>query len=265
MPLLHLHLRPTSSNLAACLQQSPRSFLSFTNYSIGLGPRSSFHSWLGLQAKLTCKHYRLTDVDYWPLSLSRKDLFLRLISHRTPHHVSLSSLMLLVWFFHYNYLGRDPRPCFFYQPPCLQMKTLTLRAFTVIYLLITLEVWASLLTQMVTILPAKWETWIQFLGWEDSPRQGNGYPLHYSCLENSMDRGAWWVTVHGVAKCQAWSSNIHFYFSGCLSFQPRSFLRGPFPDICWLWDHHLDIAHGPKFPHSNPSFPNWIPPVFISI
>ena len=30
--------------------------------------------------------------------------------------------------------------------------------------------------------------------------EGNGYPLHYSCLENSMDREAWWATVHGVAK-----------------------------------------------------------------
>ena len=29
---------------------------------------------------------------------------------------------------------------------------------------------------------------------------GHGNPLHYSCLENSMDRGAWWATVHGVAK-----------------------------------------------------------------
>ena len=29
---------------------------------------------------------------------------------------------------------------------------------------------------------------------------GNGYPLQYSCLENSMDRGAWWATVHGVVK-----------------------------------------------------------------
>ena len=28
----------------------------------------------------------------------------------------------------------------------------------------------------------------------------NGNPLQYSCLENPMDRGAWWVTVHGVAK-----------------------------------------------------------------
>ena len=33
-----------------------------------------------------------------------------------------------------------------------------------------------------------------------SPGEGNGYSLQYSCLENSMDRGAWWATVHGVAK-----------------------------------------------------------------
>ena len=33
-----------------------------------------------------------------------------------------------------------------------------------------------------------------------SPAEGNGNPLQYSCLENSMDRGAWWAKVHGVAK-----------------------------------------------------------------
>ena len=33
-----------------------------------------------------------------------------------------------------------------------------------------------------------------------SPGEGNGYPLQYSCLENHMDRGAWWATVHGVTK-----------------------------------------------------------------
>ena len=33
-----------------------------------------------------------------------------------------------------------------------------------------------------------------------SPGGGNGNPLRYSCLENSMDRGAWQVTVHGVTK-----------------------------------------------------------------
>ena len=37
-------------------------------------------------------------------------------------------------------------------------------------------------------------------GW--STGEGNGYPLQYSCLENSMDRGAWKVTVHGIAKSQ---------------------------------------------------------------
>ena len=36
-----------------------------------------------------------------------------------------------------------------------------------------------------------------------SPGGGNGNPLQYSCLENSMDRAAWWDTVHGVTKSQA--------------------------------------------------------------
>ena len=33
-----------------------------------------------------------------------------------------------------------------------------------------------------------------------SPGEGNGNPLQYSCLENPMDRGAWWATVHGVTE-----------------------------------------------------------------
>ena len=35
-------------------------------------------------------------------------------------------------------------------------------------------------------------------GSERSPGEGNGTPLQYSCLENPMDRGAWWATVYGV-------------------------------------------------------------------
>ena len=35
-----------------------------------------------------------------------------------------------------------------------------------------------------------------------SPGEGHGNPLQYSCLENPTDRGAWWATVHGVAKSQ---------------------------------------------------------------
>ena len=35
--------------------------------------------------------------------------------------------------------------------------------------------------------------------WGRYPGEGNGYPVQYSCLENPMDRGAWWATVHRVA------------------------------------------------------------------
>ena len=45
-------------------------------------------------------------------------------------------------------------------------------------------------------------------GSERSPREGNSYPLQYSCLENSMDRGAWWTTVYGVTKSWTQLSNI---------------------------------------------------------
>ena len=40
------------------------------------------------------------------------------------------------------------------------------------------------------------------LGWGRAPGGVHGNPLQYSCLENPIDRGAWWATVHGVAKSQ---------------------------------------------------------------
>ena len=43
---------------------------------------------------------------------------------------------------------------------------------------------------------------------EVSSGEGNGTPLHYSCLENPMDRGAWWAAVHGVT-----TERLHFHFS----------------------------------------------------
>ena len=46
-----------------------------------------------------------------------------------------------------------------------------------------------------------------------SPGEGNGNLLQYSCLKNSMDRGAWWATVHGVAKSQTrMSIKLGIYF-----------------------------------------------------
>ena len=63
------------------------------------------------------------------------------------------------------------------------------------------------------------------LGWEDSPREGNGNPLKYSCLGNPMDRGAWWATVHGFAKSWAWLNDQ--YTLGCKAF---------FLALCFEWD-----------------------------
>ena len=43
--------------------------------------------------------------------------------------------------------------------------------------------------------------------------EGSGTPLQYSCLENSMDGGAWWAAVHGVAKSQTRLSDLTFTFN----------------------------------------------------
>ena len=59
---------------------------------------------------------------------------------------------------------------------------------------------ASLVAQMVKNLPAMQETGVLSLIWEDPLEEKNGNPLQYSFLENPMDRGAWWATIHGVAK-----------------------------------------------------------------
>ena len=47
-----------------------------------------------------------------------------------------------------------------------------------------------------------------------SPGEGNGNPCQYSCLENSMDRGTWQATVHGLAK--SWTRPKHTYRQAAL-------------------------------------------------
>ena len=61
-----------------------------------------------------------------------------------------------------------------------------------------MHIGASLMAQMVKNAPAMQGT----RGQEDLLKKENGNPLQYSCLENSMDRGAWRATVHGVVKSQ---------------------------------------------------------------
>ena len=55
------------------------------------------------------------------------------------------------------------------------------------------------------------ETWVRSLGWEDPLEKEMANPLQYSCLENPMNRGDWWVTVHGVA--QSWTRLSDFTFT----------------------------------------------------
>ena len=66
------------------------------------------------------------------------------------------------------------------------------------------------------------EMWVWCLGQEDLTGSGNGNPLHYSCLENSMDRGAWRTTVHRVTK--SWARLIM-----------HSFLPSWLQKMLWFW------------------------------
>ena len=86
---------------------------------------------------------------------------------------------------------------------------------------------ASLMAQMVKNLPAIQETWVRLLGWKDPLemgwKDGSDYPLQYSCLENSMDRGAWRATVHGVAKSQTRHSGYDYdYYFLCVGWTVSS-------------------------------------------
>ena len=59
-----------------------------------------------------------------------------------------------------------------------------------------------------------------------SPGEGNGNPLQYSCLENPMDRGAWWATVHRVTKSQTRLSDFTFTFTFMFSSAPDQAHQG---------------------------------------
>ena len=77
-----------------------------------------------------------------------------------------------------------------------------------------------------------------------SPGEGNGSPLQYFCLENPMDLGAWWATVHGIAKSRTRLSDFTFTGSsaGCSvksSRGGREAQEGG--DMCILWLTHVVV------------------------
>ena len=72
-----------------------------------------------------------------------------------------------------------------------------------------------------------------------SPREGNDNPLQYCCLENSMDRGAWWATVHGVARSWTQLKQLSIY---PLLLIIVSFLGHPSPLIGDInFDHFIKV------------------------
>ena len=74
--------------------------------------------------------------------------------------------------------------------------------------------WSSLVAQTVKSLPAIQETWVRSLGREDSPGEGNGNPLQYSCLENPMGRGAWQAAYSPLGHKESdMTKQLHFLFS----------------------------------------------------
>ena len=68
--------------------------------------------------------------------------------------------------------------------------------------------WASQVAQTVKNAPATWETWVRSLGWE-VPWRREWLPFLVFLLENSMDRGAWQATVHGVIKSWTQQQSTH--------------------------------------------------------
>ena len=71
-----------------------------------------------------------------------------------------------------------------------------------------------------------------------SPGEGNGNPLQYSCLENPMDRGAWWATPHG-SQSRTLLSDVqnHIYMLVCSLFALSLFLTLPLPLLLIILDH----------------------------
>ena len=84
----------------------------------------------------------------------------------------------------------------------------------------------SLVAQTVKRLSTMRETWVRFLGQEDSPEEGNGNPLQYSCLENLMDGGAWCRLLSMGCKESGTTELLHFH-----RYITRSLIQQKLPTV----------------------------------
>ena len=92
-----------------------------------------------------------------------------------------------------------------------------------------------------------------------SPGEGNSNPLQYSCLENSMDRGIWWATVHGVAKSWIW---LKWLSTSLLA--PNHELGKPWDTLSSVQFSHSvmsDSLQPHELQHTRPSCPSTTPRV----
>ena len=80
--------------------------------------------------------------------------------------------------------------------------------FRILFLSLYILIETSLVAQMVNAFAYNAKDLDLIPGLGRSPGEGNGNPLQYSCLENSMDRGAWQATVYGVV--QSWTQLSNF-------------------------------------------------------
>ena len=98
--------------------------------------------------------------------------------------------------------------------------------------------------------------WVQSLG-QGSPGGGSNYPLQYSYLENSINRGAWQATVHGVAKSWTRLSASHFHFSTLYEILKKWKAYYTSSEIIGLVDHQR--PH--ELQHARPPCPSPTPGV----
>ena len=75
------------------------------------------------------------------------------------------------------------------------------------------------MAELINNLPPIQETWVRSLGQEDAlEKEMTTYSSIIYCLENSVDRGAWWATVHGVTRSRTRLSGQHTHYGKMFSF-----------------------------------------------